>query len=188
MALIYRATLTPTKPELLATWIPTQPWTNGLDTTGLEPVGAYRFDDPAGEVGIETHLVRAAAGAVFQVPLTYRSAPLDGGEAYLVATMEHSVLGTRWVYDGVGDPVWIAVTTAAIVDGAHQAELVVQSSDGSRAVHASTTLVTGTGGEGTGWSGLSVRRVIDPVPSDRPHLRGTWPGQDVPVPLVELAP
>ena len=37
-------------------------------------------------------------GGLF-VPLTYRGAPLAGGEADLVGTTEHSALGTRWVYD-----------------------------------------------------------------------------------------
>jgi hypothetical protein len=47
---------------------------------GRWSVSAYRFDDPAGEVGIETLLVRRGAGPVLQVPLTYRGAPLAGAE------------------------------------------------------------------------------------------------------------
>jgi hypothetical protein len=64
------AEITPTKPELLATWLPTQPWFG--DASALRLVGAYRFDDPDGAVGMETHLVRAGDGPVLQVPLTYR--------------------------------------------------------------------------------------------------------------------
>jgi hypothetical protein len=41
----------------------------------LERVGAYRFDDPVGEVGIETHLVRAGE-RLLHVPLTYRANPM----------------------------------------------------------------------------------------------------------------
>jgi hypothetical protein len=37
-----------------------------------------RFADPAGEVGIETHLLHMADGQIAQVPVTYRAAPLDG--------------------------------------------------------------------------------------------------------------
>jgi hypothetical protein len=186
MSIIHRATLVPAKLDAIAAWIPTQEWWAGRDITDLEAVGAYRFDDPAGRVGVETHLVSSASGTVFQVPLTYRNAPLDGADAYLVATMEHSVLGKRWVYDGVGDPVYVAVTTAAIVDGAEQAELVVHSPDGSRTVRESTTRVRGTGGHPSTSPRLYVRRVIDTTATELPHLFGTWPGQEDPIPLVEL--
>lgn len=206
MALIHRATLTPSKLEAIAAWIPTQPWAHDVDPDGLEVVGAYRYDDPAGEVGVETHLLRTAAGTVLQVPLTYRSAPLDGADAYLVATMEHSVLGRRWVYDGVGDPVYVAVTAAAISGGATRAELLVEESDGSTSTREQTTSVSGTGakptvapiGAGTVEQTdtatcvrteactVVVRRVIDATPTDLPHLLGTWPGQDKPIALVEL--
>ncbi|MDI9894703.1 hypothetical protein QM797_08185 [Rhodococcus sp. IEGM 1381] len=186
MSIIHRATLVPSKLDAIAAWIPTQDWSAGRDITNLEAVGAYRFDDPAGVVGVETHLVRSASGTVFQVPLTYRNAPLNGAEAYFVATMEHSVLGTRWVYDGVGDPLYVAVTTAAIVDGAEQAELVVHSPDGSRTVRESTTRVRGTGRHSSATPRLHVRRVIDSTATELPHLFGTWPGQEDPIPLVEL--
>ncbi len=100
MAMLHQATLTPTKAELIAAWLPGQPWFAG-DAGAVRLVGAYRFDDPAGEVGIESHLVEVG-GRTFHVPLTYRGAPLDGAEAFLVGTMEHSVLGRRWVYDAWG--------------------------------------------------------------------------------------
>lgn len=186
MALIHQATLVPSKLDAIAAWLPTQAWSSRRDFTGLEAVGAYRFDDPDGEVGIETHLLRSASGTVFQVPLTYRSTPLPGADAYLVATMKHSVLGRRWVYDGVVDPVYVAVTTAAIVEAAGQAELVVQAADGSRSVRESTTQVRGSGGSASTSPHLHVRRVIDETPTELPHLLGTWPGQDGPIVLVEL--
>ena len=49
--------------------------------------------------------VLADEDLLYQVPLTYRGAPLAGGRG-LVATAEHSVLGTRWIHDGERDPVW----------------------------------------------------------------------------------
>ena len=55
MALFHRATLAPTKGELIATWAPTQPWGPSPDGP-IEVIGSYRFDDPDGRVGIETHL------------------------------------------------------------------------------------------------------------------------------------
>jgi hypothetical protein len=123
MALIHKATLTPRKLELLTTWLPSRSWFTG--EADVRQVGAYRFDDPAGEVGIEAILMRAADGSVLHVPLTYRGAPLAGGEGFLIGTTEHSVLGTRWVYDGCGDPVWAtALATAMLTGGTQAAELV----------------------------------------------------------------
>jgi Maltokinase N-terminal cap domain len=43
----------------------------GRSVDGLASLGAYRFDDPAGEVGIET-LLLDVAGDVAQVPMTLR--------------------------------------------------------------------------------------------------------------------
>lgn len=117
MALIYDAELTPGKTEILRGWVPAQSWFPGSELT---VIGAFRFDDPAGEVGLETHLVRSG-GRDFQVPLTYRGAPFEGGA--LIATMEHSVLGHRWVYDGCTDPVYAAALAAAIATGGRQADL-----------------------------------------------------------------
>lgn len=56
------------------------------------------------------------------MPLTYRGAPLPGAEPWLVGTMEHSVLGRRWVYDGCGDPVHVAALVATILAGGIQAK------------------------------------------------------------------
>ncbi|GAB2473409.1 CG0192-related protein [Xylanimonas ulmi] len=122
MAILHQATLTPTKPSLIAAWLPGQPWFDGDAPLVVTPVGAYRFDDAAGEVGIESHLVEAG-GRTVHVPLTYRGAELDGAEAFLVGTMEHSVLGTRWVYDAAGDPVYRAELVRVIAEADTQAEL-----------------------------------------------------------------
>jgi len=120
MAHIHKATLRPTKIDLLRAWLPTRPW---FDADGeLQRVGAYRFDDPAGQVGIEASLIRSGDGTVFHVPLTYRDAPLPGAEAFLVGTAEHSVLGQRWVYDGCGDPVAMTAFATAILTGGTQAQ------------------------------------------------------------------
>ena len=102
MAILHqRATLTPTKLELAAAWLDRQ----GLRGAGdVQLAGSYRFDDPEGKVGIEALLVRRA-GEVLHLPLTYRGAPLDGAGAHLITTLEHSVLGRRWVYDAAADPV-----------------------------------------------------------------------------------
>src|SRR3954452_2530723 len=113
MALIHRATIRPTKAELLAEWIPTQPW----GERESELVGAYRFDDPDGEVGIETHILSTTDGQLLQVPLTYRGAPLHGAERFLICTMEHTVLGRRWIYDATGAPVYTRVLASVLLGG-----------------------------------------------------------------------
>jgi hypothetical protein len=99
------ATLTPHFRDFLPAWVARQPWYAGVGVPALAPAGYFRFTDPAGAVGIETHLV-SDGPRLYQVPLTYRGAPLDGVEGSLIVTAEHSVLGTRWIYDGAADPVW----------------------------------------------------------------------------------
>ncbi|GGU79667.1 maltokinase N-terminal cap-like domain-containing protein [Lentzea flava] len=106
------ATLTPSFRDFLPAWVVRQPWYDGRGS--LRPAGFFRFEDPAGEVGVETHLLQDGE-AVYQVPLTYRPAPLAGGA--LVTTAEHSVLGTRWIYDAVTDPVWIAAILRLVATG-----------------------------------------------------------------------
>ncbi|RIQ21043.1 CG0192-related protein [Jiangella rhizosphaerae] len=144
MALIHRATLSPTKLELLTAWLPGRPWAAGAGA--LQQAGAYRFDDPAGEVGLEAHILQADDGTVLHVPLTYRGAPLAGAEHALVGTTEHSVLGARWVYDGCADPVWVAALARAVLAGAPQAEELVDV-DGELVPREPTARVTGSGSE-----------------------------------------
>ena len=107
MADIYAAQLNPGKLDVVTDWVAEQDWATELDLEAnpLEAVTAYRFDDPAGEVGIEIHIVRSG-DQLLQVPLTYRGAPLEGADQAFVANMEHSVLGKRWVYAGMGDPLF----------------------------------------------------------------------------------
>lgn len=123
MAIIYDAVLNPSKQDLLAAWLPKQAWFQelGADAAELEHLGAFRFDDPAGEVGMETHLL-SAGGRVVHVPLTYRGAPLPGAEEFLAGTMEHSVLGDRWIYDACADPVYASALATVIVQGGSGAE------------------------------------------------------------------
>ncbi len=112
------ARLTPGKGELVGAWMGDQRW---YAAKGRRPsvrrIASFRFDDPAGRVGVETMLVADDSGphpVLYQVPLTYRDAPLAGAERALVGTMMHSVLGKRWVYDAPHDPVYAAQLLACI--------------------------------------------------------------------------
>ena len=118
----YTATLEPSKRELVRAWLPSQSW---APSGKVKKVAEYRFDDPEGEVGVETILWRTPDDTVLQVPFTYRSAPLEGADAHLVGTTDHSVLGKRWVYDGCADPVWASTIAAAILTGGSQAQMVI---------------------------------------------------------------
>jgi len=148
MALLHRAQLRPSKIELVAGWAPTQPWFEASTGAELASVASFRFDDPEGEVGIETLLVRAGDGPVMQVPLTYRGAPLDGGGTSLIGTMQHSVLGQRWVYDGAGDPAYLTAVATAALTGGRQADQFVDT-DGELVFREPTAVVVGSGTSGT---------------------------------------
>jgi hypothetical protein len=125
MGFVYAtATLEPTKQELAESWLPSQPWAGGA--TAVTKVAEYRFDDPEGEVGIETIVWGTPDGTLLQVPFTYRAAPLVGADAHLVGTAEHSALGRRYVYDGCADPVWAAAVASTILTGGTQAQMQVE--------------------------------------------------------------
>jgi maltokinase-like protein len=206
MAILHEATLAPGKIELLSGWLRGRAWFPDAGPGDPRRVASCRFDDPAGAVGMEIMVVRAGDGPPVHVPLTYRDSPLDGAERFLVGTMEHSVLGTRWVYDACGDPVYLAVLDATIRTGGGEAEEVL---DGSP-----RTPVMSVRGNGTGLRGgaptaepgrvvrvedgdptvsvtdslrLSVRRVLDDRPAGGPHvLTGVWDDQPVPLVLAYL--
>jgi len=205
MALLHRAKLHPTKLELLAAWLPSRPWYQGQDTHGIVRVAGYRFDDPAGAVGIETMLVKAGDGPIHQIPLTYRHAPLDGGDRWLVGTTEHSVLGRRWVYDACADPVYTAALATAIFAGTGQAEEFFEV-DGQREHRAPTMAITSNDAQYASVpTGGPPRRVVDDDPTlivtdsvelavvrrlhrsnalEGARLTGTWSGQPTPLPLA----
>jgi hypothetical protein len=123
MALVHQATLTPSKLELLAAWLPTRPWFR--QTGELERVGSYRFDDPDGKVGIEIMLV-SSGQTTFQIPLTYRGEPIAAGDQHLIGTMNHSVLGERWIYDGCADSVAVSAMLTATLKGTSEALVEVE--------------------------------------------------------------
>lgn len=210
MALLHRAELHPTKLELLAAWLPGRRWYHGKADSDVVRVASFRFDDPAGSVGIETMLVRSGDGPIYQVPLTYREAPVPGGEGWLVGTADHSVLGRRWVYDGCADAVYAAALASAMFTGGGQAEEYLDL-DGRLERREPSMTVTGSGAQGAGAPTIeAIRRVLDDDPtlivtdcveltvvrrvddnhrlldaaSIRATLTGRWNGQPVPLPLA----
>jgi maltokinase-like protein len=189
MALLHGgASITPNKLEVLASWLPSRRWFAG-DASALEVVGTYRFDDPNGEVGMETHLLRAGDSTIYQVPLTYRPAPLDGADAFLLDTTEHTVLGRRWVYHASVDPVYLAVLADTIRTRGSQAELVRDFGNGRIEIAEPTVRVVGSGASSAGPFELDVPSVLGgpldaPVGADGGTLTGTWGGLETPVLLA----
>jgi hypothetical protein len=119
MGVLRRATITPAKDETINRWAPTQAWGPSIDHE-LKIVGTFRFDDPQGRVGMETFLATSGT-ELFQIPLTYRDEPLAGADAALITQAHHSVLGNRWVYDGLGDPQFLMMLAAVAMTGNGQA-------------------------------------------------------------------
>ncbi|MGW0775800.1 maltokinase N-terminal cap-like domain-containing protein [Streptomyces sp. NPDC002835] len=200
MAVIHRTTMSPDKLELLAAWLPSRPWYLGTGhAPDLAKAGGFRLDDPQGEVGIEFMVVTDASGdepVAYHVPVSYRAAPLDGAdETTLVGTAEHGVLGKRWVYDGVHDPVVVA-QLLALVQGHAKAQAQSQSDtpDPSVAAHfagpglpsgiAPGDVTDGPAGTtvtlGPGPLALQVTRVLRPTDEAAPdtapqgHITAPW--------------
>jgi hypothetical protein len=183
MSVIHRTTLTPGKLELLSAWLPLQPWYRGGPPT-LVKCGGFRLDDPAGAVGIEFMLVADTSGdvlAVYHVPLTYRGAPLAGADDAFVGTMEHGVLGRRWVYDATRDPVMTAQLIALLRGSAvPQAQSISDTPDPSVTAHLDGVEITSAapvfrGTDLAAEQGLSVRiaRALHPAEGDGCAANGT---------------
>ena len=200
VAVHHPATIVPGKLELLQAWVPHQPWTGGADTSRLTRLGSYRFDDPDGEVGMETHLLGTADGQVLQAPLTYRGEPRAGAEDSLVTTMTHTTLGDRWIYDACHDPVYVTALATAVLTGGREADLFTATETGL-VPEPTTTHVRGSGSRSVD----QVPRLTSPVvrhegPVTRIEagivvtllrnpragasgltLTGSWPGQQAPL-------
>lgn len=207
LALLHQTTLHPTKLELLARWLPTQPWFHG-DAAALRQVGAFRFDDPNGEVGIETILVTAGDDAVYQVPLTYRGAPPPVPAAHLIGTLQHGVLGERWVSDAALDSAYIRALVETVLYGRGEAALLLDTGEevsllendtrargsgidldslDSYAGHGRVAGVTSRVETGIGIIEIVRRPTLDTAAPERAGiLVGTWPGQDDPVLLAAV--
>jgi hypothetical protein len=154
---------------------------------------------------MEVHLVTSGE-MIVQVPLTYRDEPMVGAEDALITEMEHSVLGTRWVYDGLRDPRLVVMLAAVTMTGQGEALGMVEY-DGRWHIAPTNVRI-----EGGGWGlervpvdGFELERdeptgsVLTndrfeltvfrrPEPGSRPaiSLTATWPGQSAPVVLAAI--
>lgn len=206
MAILHQTTLRPTKLELLARWLPTQPWFEG-DPSALRQIGSFRFDDPDGEVGIETVLLIAGDDTAYQVPLTYRGAPPDSS-VNLIGTLQHGVLGERWVCDGSLDPAYIRALVESVLFGHGEATRLLDTG-GEMIMLENDTRVRGSGVDlehvdsfsarsrvagvttrvetGIGVIDIVRRPGVDAIaPEGAGILAGTWPGQNDPVLLAAV--
>ena len=169
MSQIHRTTLNPPKLELVAGWIAGRPWYRGPGAPDLVKAGGFRLDDPDGEVGCEFMVARDADGTCYHVPMTYRGAALAGADAALIGTLEHGVLGTRWVYDGEADPL-LRGLLAGFLDGEIPAQAQSESDTLDPTVLAQIEGPPASAGE---WEIIRVLTAGD-VPAGRGHVSGTW--------------
>jgi hypothetical protein len=154
---------------------------------------------------METHLA-TAGGALLQVPLTYRDEPLEQAEDALITKMQHSVLGTRWVYDGLRDPLYVTMLAGVAMTGQGEA-LGMAVYEGRWYIAPSNVRIQGGGGtlervavDGFGLDSddgsasvlhndrFQVTLFRRPAPGHRPAvgLTATWDGQHQPVVLAEV--
>lgn len=193
MALVYpNATLEPGKRDLMAAWLPSRSWYDGEPR---KPTGSFRFDDPAGEVGMEGFLLGGEGLSTLFVPLTYRAAELHGATEHLVGTTQHSELGLRFVYDGCADPVFVQALATAAVTGASGVDHEYDLGDGPEsqptnaqvrgsgsAAQAPATALAGTHDEGpltvvdAGPLELVVARVLGTEIAAAETVLVTWKG------------
>ena len=188
MSLIHRTTLTPTKLELLTDWLPAQPWYRGGGPRDLVKAGGFRLDDPENVVGIE-FMVVLDGDVAYHVPMTYRSQPLPDRADALIGVMQHGVLGERFAYDGVHDPVLVS-TLVALFNGevepqmqsvSHTVDETVTATHAGGRIEPDAVAVTANTADGTDIRLrpdllLRIRRhLADPVPAHTGRVTATEP-------------
>ena len=147
----------PALDELLPSWMSHQRWYAGKGRVpALRRIGGFRLPDPSGVVDVDVQLLLDESGdtrTIYQVPLTYRTAPLAGADHALVATMEHvghahqGRGSTRYVYDAPHDPVFAAALLRLMLDG------TTATSDGTTSKSATSGARASDGGTSGGSQG-----------------------------------
>jgi hypothetical protein len=180
MAVIHHTTLVPSKLDLLRDWLPAQSWyvRTAAGKPELSRAGGFRLDDPDGEVGIEFMVVldhAAADATAYLVPMTYRGSPVAGAEDALIGAAEHGVLGTRWIYDGIRDPV-LLTQLGELIQGRAQAQAQSESNAPDPTVHSRA--VPGAVGVPGAKLDTAIVRVLVPADADLVAEPGSaGPGQ-----------
>lgn len=149
----------------------------------------------------------AVAGALYNVPLTYRAAPSPELAGSLIGVMDHSVLGPRYVYDGLGDDRFITVLAGVAACGYGQA-LGFAEHEGRWFAVPDKMLVRGAASipgrvavdgfviESSDADQvvltndrlqMTVFRRLETRPAPLVGLTATWPGQPDPVALVSIS-
>ncbi|WP_291053148.1 phosphotransferase [Herbiconiux sp.] len=111
----------------LAEWMTHQRW---YSSAGVEPgalpelslVGVWSLVDHRHQVALQTHLILDESGAdpvLYQVPLTFRSSSLLGGDKALIerATIDGSPL---FIYDAPHDPAFTRALLGLMLDDEHE--------------------------------------------------------------------
>ena len=104
-AIMYDTTVVPSKHEIA------QEWTDYVDIQG-----SYRLVDTVdGQVGVEVLISKDREGRLTQIPFSYRSEEI--APEHTLSTLEHGVLGKRWVTNALGDPVAVREFIRTILSG-----------------------------------------------------------------------
>lgn len=170
MAIIHRASVSPTRAELL----------ERIFGEAVTVLGTYRFDDPVGEVGVEAFIARSGA-KTSQIVLTYCGVPLAGGEEDLISTMEHSALGRRWIYNGTGDPVAVGCFRRTLQGEQDQAVEEIWDHGqrvGTREPTVRLSVVPGETPEADAAPAIAADLDLSPEHPLGPRLRAEWNGGD----------
>jgi hypothetical protein len=108
---------------------------------------------------------------------TYRGAPLEGDEARLVSTMDHSELGRRWVYDGTTDPVALDCFRRAVLGEQHQAVFEMWEDGRLIGTRESTVQLSAAPGTSVGGGSVHIARDLDHGgTTPGPALVASWAG------------
>lgn len=105
VAKMYDTTVVPSKEEVARSW-----------AGSVELKGSYRLVDTVeGEVGVEVLIATDLDGRMVQIPFSYSSEEIDAD--HTLSTIEHGVLGKRWVTNALGDPVAVREIIRTILTG-----------------------------------------------------------------------
>ena len=114
--------------DLLEGWLPAQRWYPAKGSSvRLEPAGSLLLPARPAEDGLslEVHFIRLESGdrvEILQVPLSFRTKPLEDAANALLGEGEHPDLGRCWIYDAPHDPGFMAAWLDFLTAGAPMPE------------------------------------------------------------------